>query len=341
MSTSSANPPTIYLPDTLGKWPWSRQINPHYQEVSTESSTWLHSLKPFTAQSQRAFDKGKFEHLRTGCDLMNLFFVIDEYTDVEDAATVRGMVDVVIDALNNPHKPRPVGELILGEATRQFWSLALETASRTSARHFVESFSDYLESVVKQAELRESDTELTVEAYLNTRQHNVGLYPSLVPAELHLDLPDKVFYHPAVRKLQNCIAELVLLDNDLLSYNKEQAVGDDHHNILTIIMREFNMDLQAAIGWTCHYHAQVQARFVDGLQHMPSFSIDMDKQLREYLSVLGNWPRASACWTFECGRYFGDKAGEVEKSRQVVLLPKRTIDGTLRKENVVVQSVEL
>ena len=50
---------------------------------------------------------------------MNLFFVVDEYTDVEPTPVVREMIDVVIDALNNPHKPRPEGEIVLGEIARQ------------------------------------------------------------------------------------------------------------------------------------------------------------------------------------------------------------------------------
>jgi len=54
-----------------------------------------------------------------GCDLMNLFFVIDEYTDIETASGCREMVDIMIDALENPHKPRPEGEVFLGEITRQ------------------------------------------------------------------------------------------------------------------------------------------------------------------------------------------------------------------------------
>ena len=59
------------------------------------------------------------EHLRTGCDLMNLFFALDEYTDVEPAPVVRGMADIVIDALNNPHRPRPEGEILLGLVAQQ------------------------------------------------------------------------------------------------------------------------------------------------------------------------------------------------------------------------------
>ena len=50
---------------------------------------------------------------------MGLTLVIDEYTDVENEEVVRGMVDIVIDAMNNPQKPRPEGENILGEISRQ------------------------------------------------------------------------------------------------------------------------------------------------------------------------------------------------------------------------------
>ena len=59
------------------------------------------------------------ERLRTGCDLMNLFFVIDEYSDVGDVETVREQKDIVMDALRNPHKPRTKGEWIGGEIARQ------------------------------------------------------------------------------------------------------------------------------------------------------------------------------------------------------------------------------
>jgi len=60
------------------------------------------------------------EHFRVGCDLMNLFFVIDEYTDVEPPTVVREMVDVMIDALKNPYKPRPEGENIFGQMMKEF-----------------------------------------------------------------------------------------------------------------------------------------------------------------------------------------------------------------------------
>ena len=50
---------------------------------------------------------------------MNLYLVFDEYSDVEDAAGVQRQADSIMDALRNPHKPRPTGEWVGGEIFRQ------------------------------------------------------------------------------------------------------------------------------------------------------------------------------------------------------------------------------
>ena len=59
------------------------------------------------------------EHYRVGCDVMNLFFVIDEHTDVATGAQARMLADISMDAMRNPNKPRPPTEPALGEISRQ------------------------------------------------------------------------------------------------------------------------------------------------------------------------------------------------------------------------------
>ena len=59
------------------------------------------------------------EHARAGCDLMQLVFMFDEYSDRSAPSEVRKQKDAVIDALRNPHAPRPKGEWIGGEVARQ------------------------------------------------------------------------------------------------------------------------------------------------------------------------------------------------------------------------------
>lgn len=57
---------------------------------------------------------------RMGCDFMNLVFMFDEYSDAADARGARMQADVMLHALINPDIPRPMGEWIGGEATRQY-----------------------------------------------------------------------------------------------------------------------------------------------------------------------------------------------------------------------------
>ena len=55
-------------------------------------------------------------------DLVHLLYVIDEYTDVESAAGVQEISSIILDALHNPDKPRPIGELVIGEMTKELVS---------------------------------------------------------------------------------------------------------------------------------------------------------------------------------------------------------------------------
>jgi hypothetical protein len=50
---------------------------------------------------------------------MNLFFVIDEHTDVADVETAREQADIIMDAIRNPHTTRPEDEWIGGKVARQ------------------------------------------------------------------------------------------------------------------------------------------------------------------------------------------------------------------------------
>ena len=50
----------LYIPQTMVNWPWPREINPHYKEISAESNAWFHSFKAFSERSQLAFDKCDF-----------------------------------------------------------------------------------------------------------------------------------------------------------------------------------------------------------------------------------------------------------------------------------------
>ena len=50
---------------------------------------------------------------------MAIGFVLDAYTDYQDPQTVREICDAAADAAKDPYKPRPEGECVVSEITRQ------------------------------------------------------------------------------------------------------------------------------------------------------------------------------------------------------------------------------
>lgn len=58
------------------------------------------------------------DFVRLGCDLMNFYFVYDEYTDVGDVSVAKTLASTVISAMKNPEAKHD-NPHILGEMTRQ------------------------------------------------------------------------------------------------------------------------------------------------------------------------------------------------------------------------------
>lgn len=79
----------------------------------------------------------------------------------------------------------------------------------------IDSFASYMESLVQQAEDRDTNQIRTVEAYLQNRREDGATKPSFVPLELGLDLIDEVFYHPVLVELAKNIADMLCLNNVL------------------------------------------------------------------------------------------------------------------------------
>ncbi|KAK0220880.1 terpenoid synthase [Armillaria nabsnona] len=324
------------IPDTLAYWPWPRRSNPHYEEVKAASEAWFRSFKAFGPRAQSAFDRCNFsllsslaypaatkEHLRTACDMMNLFFVFDEYTDNAPPEIVRQYADVIMDAIRDPTKPRPSDEVVLGLVAQEFWALGVKSASNTSQKHFVEAFGHYTDAVVEQAKDRHHRYIRNVDDYFDVRRLTIGVDPSYAMLELGYDLPDEVFYHPTVVALRRMSCDLIIMDNDLASYNKEQALEEYPHNIVVSVMNELNCDLEDALSWVEDHHRSIRTKFLTLWTEIPSWGSDIDVLASRYLHGTVNWVRGDCCWSFESERYFGSNGRAVQEHRIVTLMPKQ------------------
>ncbi|KAG5640845.1 hypothetical protein DXG03_006834 [Asterophora parasitica] len=139
---------------------------------------------------------------------------------------------------------------------------------------------------------------------------------------MDLDISEDVMAHPSMDRLRWLAAEFLVLENDLYSYNIEQAAGHGGHNIITVVMKEKGVDLGGALDWVAKYLGQVLDEFKAQCQALPSWGVAVDREVKVYVERLAYFMRGIDCWAFETERYFGTKGREIQEQRVVDLLPK-------------------
>ncbi|KAF8511105.1 terpenoid synthase [Gautieria morchelliformis] len=321
--------------DFLRSWPWPRCTNPHYAICKEETTAWWATFNGFNARTQKAFHSGAVNLIsslcfpllnkdgcRIGADFMAFTIVIDEYTDTSDGKTARMQADIVMDALRKPNSPRSAGEWIGGEVARQFWLNTTKTATPIAQRRFMDSFQAYIDAVVQQAEDRSTGHIRDVQSYFEIRRDTVGVKPTFTILEIHMNIPDEVMNHPIIMKLCELAGDMILIANDVISYNVEQARGEEGHNLVTVLMDQYNVDRQTAMDCIGELHDDFVEQFLATWKKIPTFGGPVDEDIRTYTDGLANWIRGCDCWSFECARYFPKQGSQIRLTRQDTLLPK-------------------
>ncbi|KAM7195873.1 terpenoid synthase [Rhypophila sp. PSN 637] len=339
----------ICLPDTLRNWPWPRTINPHYLECKTESEAWIKGVRAFSPRAQKAFNRCNFSLLsslawanldrdgcRIGCDLMHLFFVFDEYSDRSTQEESGQQAISIMDALRDPHKLRPEGEFVGGRVAQEFWLNAIKTTPESFQKRFIEAFQRYVDSVVQQSSDRDNHCQRDIASYFALRRYTIGAEPSFVLNAMHMDLPDHVVAHPTLKRLEELATDMIILGNDIVSYDREQSQpGQAEHNIISAIMSSLKLDVQGAMDWVGGYHDGLVDEFLAEFETLPTFpeeSQQVNTYVVEYANALANWVRASDAWGFESERYFGKDAPRIGRERTFALRPQQVVSDAFAQE---------
>ncbi|KAF8514334.1 hypothetical protein BU17DRAFT_94603 [Hysterangium stoloniferum] len=93
------------------------------------------------------------------------------------------------------------------------------------------------------------------------RHSTIGAHPSFM-VELAFDLLDEVFLHSVVVENFRLVVDIIILDKDLCSDNKEQAVAEFPLNITTILMHNDNCSDEQAMEKAAEVHQQRSRQFV-------------------------------------------------------------------------------
>lgn len=207
----------------------------------------------------------------------------------------------------------------------RFWANAIKSFTPIAQKRFIDRVQEYTDAVVQQSFDRAHDLIRNTESYFIVRRGTAGVKPVILVNQSRFNLPHHVVDQGVIRRLELITTDLIIVSNDLYSYNVEsvpmptnffsgavkvaadhrlnrQSRGDDGHNLVTVVMQEYGLGLQEAFDWIGELHRDLEACFLAEFRSLPYFPEESDtvnQEIREYANALGNWVRANDQWSFE------------------------------------------
>ncbi|KAE9402444.1 terpenoid synthase [Gymnopus androsaceus JB14] len=335
-SVLSAYSPTSFLmPDleaSISVLP-ERDTNPHHDEARSESRLWINQFnKTVYGPKMRTFmDNCNLELINSFCypyankdglratmDLHNILWLYDEFTDTESGKDAHRSASVAQQALCDPEFNDGSWLCLM---MKDFKTKHIDRAGPDAARRFIEHFCSYVKVVGKEAELREENKILDIQDYITLRRETSAVRTcfDLVEYCLGINLPQDVHEDPVFIGGYNAAMDLIYWANDLYSYNMEQAKGHSGANVITVIMKNKHLELQAAADFLGGYFESLIYQWKTAREVLALRSSEKYTNAVTVLDAYGDWVRGNVLWSFTTERYFGTQNTEIRKTRCVGL----------------------
>lgn len=210
----------------------------------------------------------------------------------------------------------------------RWWKSVVDNLNPPPAtkRRFLVDFISYLDSLPEEARDRETGRLRDRAEHFDLRRRTGGLLPSFDFIYMPLDLSDEVANHEVVKRITLATGDLVIIANDVYSYNVEQAGGQKRvaHNIVDVVLRERQKGVQDAMDVVGANYRELFISLVNDYNNLPTFDDPAQNEvLREYALGCLDWVEANVEFSLDSQRYFGSKAGspDVRSTGWVELMP--------------------
>lgn len=138
---------------------------------------------------------------------------------------------------------------------------------------------------------------------LQSRIATIGMYGTahLLEYARHVELPDEIHEHAAVRSLKTLSGKIVGLGNDLISLGKDLASG--YVNVILAFAEENRLSLSEAIGGVASMHDEALLEFDRLVSSLPSFGPTYDEAVAFWCRDLRHACLGFTLWEARAPRY--------------------------------------
>lgn len=223
-------------------------LNPYYRSVRADSEQWLTNNWQCDEKARKkvsAIDfsyfcailapKASHDRFRLICDWGNWVFPFDDLFDDgdlrEDVERAVLMIERLLDAMQDAKAPTPLptgaeAEQRLVDCHTNIWERLQSGTENSGVRErFMCAMQDYCQGALQQVQDCSTSHSRDPEDLLTVRRSSIGALPlyALVEFGHQLDIPKRVFEHDSIQKINILGVDLILIQNDILSYQKEEV----------------------------------------------------------------------------------------------------------------------
>lgn len=311
--TASITIPDIYCP-------FPSQVSPHLEHARRHTLQWIQKFRLIqkeTAQhhhlasdlsrfSGRVFPNASLEELCFIDNYVTWITLVDDWFDDSGLGTRPTDMYQVYQPLLAIFQDPPPATLPgpLAEALNDIWQRADSLTSSVWKRRFAQHNADFFAGCHWDAEHRAHNRVPEVQAYIENRRKSVANPVSFDLFDLseHVEFPTEIYESPPFQTILRMANDIVAWHNDVYSLKKELAHGDIC-NLVLAIQHVQQCTLQEAMNHVCAMIETETRRFQELVQNFPSYSAEMDPDIRQYLFDLGKWIRGPLDWYQETLRY--------------------------------------
>ncbi|KAI1277872.1 isoprenoid synthase domain-containing protein [Xylaria sp. FL0933] len=318
------------------------RFNPNYHHVKAESEVWISEFCSFGRKISTAINKCGFSYFmaiaapdagpqefRTLCDWGNWVFPYDDMFDNGELRDEPAAAETMMQDLMSPMSELQTWQemnttrdrIPLLRAHDTVWRRLRKNSSNGIQRRFSKAISDYCTGVlIHVGDVSTHKLPSTPEEVLETRRLSAGFTPVFVLVEYahKLRIPDYVFEHPAIQKLEELGCDIGLITNDTLSYMKEERENTPHNMIAAA--RLGGLGAQEAFDYVGNMLISRYERWEKAVGEIPSWGEEVDRDVRRYIKGIEDVIRANLYWSFNSKRYFGKQGAIIRQTRCLSVL---------------------
>ncbi|KAK1640974.1 isoprenoid synthase domain-containing protein [Colletotrichum phormii] len=265
-------------------------------------------------------------HVLLAALVMLHFFVIDEFTDnVEDTVDgerqVRRQSAAMVHAFRHPEEIEVsattgedeewVGVRMAADIAIRYRSDAVGGTS-DSWDFFVDSFAEYLDGVGDEVALRRKvdgkgkECVPSREGYIAVRRLTIGVLPGMALLLIDRAIRPNFWQIPAVDSLLRLCVDIIINQNDIYSFDKEQAKGEDGHNGVRVLVEEDGVGVQEAMTKLGQETKVLVREFVGLVEDGPALEDEVDDtNLRILRDGCVSWILGMEVWSTLVTKRYG------------------------------------